>query len=212
MEELYKDVSLNKPAFCLHLGDLANSGKKESIKKVVDAANKAGLTLYPVPGNHDCDLKDDLSIYSEILPDFINYGFEYKGWQFIGLDTTYGKAWDGTQIKEETLRWLRNYKTQLSPSKPTVLFTHFPFDSAVPNALKDGNVILKELKGFDLQMVLSGHHHGMTVKTRKHTTFFTQPCASRVASNHDGSTEKGYCLFSCSKDGYWNKIFVEFSV
>ena len=210
-EKLFREIEQSGADFCLVLGDLAHAGEDNSIKTIKSVAAAAGVSIYPVPGNHDCDLFDDTRVYRRTFPSRLNYHFTRQGWQFIGLDSTAGKAWGDVHASDETLVWLRQACRRLSTDLPTVLFTHFPLHASVPNTLVNGQSVLDITRRLNLKMTLSGHHHGATENTFPPAELFTQPCASRVSRNHDGTPDKGYYLFSCHRQGTWHQRFVKFS-
>ena len=112
--------------FCLLVGDLTDKGDRQCMAAVKEVFRALNAPMYPVPGNHDHLTPTDCRAYTEVFPERLNYHFEHRGWQFVGLNSTDGQKYEKTVIQPETLRWLDDTLPRLNPKKPTVLFTHFP--------------------------------------------------------------------------------------
>ena len=116
--------------FCLLSGDLTEHGRLDDLAAVRDIFGGLGLPTYVQIGNHDYVTQTDRTAYEDLFPRRINYGFEHRGWQFVGLDSTEGQRYQKTSIQPATFTWLDRHLSQLDPAKPTVLFTHFPLGEA----------------------------------------------------------------------------------
>ena len=194
--------------FILLLGDLAENGTQEQLGAVHDILKSVKLPVHVVVGNHDYLTNTDRKPFERLYPKFINYDFEHKGWQFIGLDTTQGLAARNTAIQPVTLQWLEGRLTKLDKEKPTVVFTHFPLGTLVPGRPKNAEALLDRFKEFNLQAVLSGHFHGITTRKSNKTVLTTNACCSFRRQNHDGAKEKGYLLCH-AREGAIERKFVE---
>ncbi|MGC9450509.1 MAG: metallophosphoesterase family protein [Oceanipulchritudo sp.] len=76
-------------------GDLANKGLEASLVSIRERFGKLTCPFYPVPGNHDCDVTDDTSLYERVFPERLNYVVKEAGWQLIsGYDPGKGLAGD----------------------------------------------------------------------------------------------------------------------
>src|SRR5262245_17731028 len=93
-------------AFCLLCGDLVDRGDRPSLIAVKEIFSGLGIPLHPVPGNHDYTPAGSRDDYDAVFPRNLNYRFTHGGWQFVGLDTTQGTAYDKTSIADSTLAWL----------------------------------------------------------------------------------------------------------
>lgn len=182
--------------FCLVLGDLAENATDEEFAMARDALQRIGVPLYPVPGNHDYTADDKRETFDRLFPGSVNYAFTHKGWQFIGLDTTDGRRYDGTAVPDATLRWLDEHVPALDPGLPTVVFTHFPLAASVRYCPTNAGSLLDRLHGLNLRAVLSGHFHGTTSVPFGQAVLTTGPCCALKRNNHDRSPAKGYCVWT----------------
>jgi len=191
--------------FCLVAGDLTEKGDLENMEAVKDTSLNVGLTCYPVPGNHDYSTSSDKSNYEKTFPDRLNYTFSYKGWQFVGLDSTEGQKYQNTTISQETIQWLTKQINQLSSTAPTVVFTHFPLIPFVPFSPNNSETVLKLLKTLNVKAIFCGHYHGYVRVGLNSTEICINYCCSLKRNNHDGTSVKGYYLCKV----YPNKLAIE---
>lgn len=196
------------PEFCLVVGDLAENGHRDQLATARDLLKELAMPTRIVVGNHDYIHGSDRAAYEELFPKTINYSFEHRNWQFIGLDTTQGVQGSKTTIQKPTFDWLRDNLPNLDKKKRTLVFTHFPLGWLLPSVPQNANEFLDQFKEFDLKAVYSGHFHSTTVRTHGDTILTTNRCCSFHHANHDGTKEKGY--FICRvKDGVISREFVE---
>lgn len=196
------------PEFCLMVGDLAEHGTRSELGSMREVLRSLRMPSYAVPGNHDYLSQTDRSAWDRLFPNRLNYCFEHRGWQFIGLDSTDGKSWENTLVKPATFNWLDNHLPKLDPAKPTVVFTHFPLGVLVPMRPLNADNILERFREFNLVAVFDGHFHGFTERTRGRTMLTTNRCCAISRPNHDGTPEKGYFLCT-AKDSQIQREFVE---
>lgn len=196
--------------FCLGLGDLAHKGQPESIAAVARLAKEAGLAFHAVPGNHDNDLKQDTSVYEQVLPGQRNYTLRHQGWQIVALDSTDGNKWGQTTVQPATFAWLDAELPKLDPRAPTIVVTHFPLASSVKYCPLNAEAVLARFETFNLRAVFGGHFHGQTFVQRGLASMVTNVCCGRVVGNHDGTTFKGYRRCHATVDGNLRWEFVEF--
>ena len=198
----HSDVEL-----CLLVGDLVEKGRKEHLGAVADIFSGLRAPVYPVIGNHDYLTDTDASAYDTLFAKRRNYRFEHRGWQFVGLDSSQGTAYEKTSIQPHTLRWLDEHTPKLDPRKPTVLFTHFPLGLDVRYRPKNADDVLDRFREFNLRAVFNGHFHGFTERTWEAATVTTNRCCALKRGNHDRTTEKGY--FICdARDGIVTRTFI----
>jgi len=209
LQGVLAQMKREETAFCLHLGDLTDQGKREYMQLVKETFAQLPGPTYPVIGNHDYLTQTDRSTYTAIFPDRLNYHFTEAGWQFVGLDTTDGLRYEKTSVPAETLRWLEQQLPRLEPRKPTVLFTHFPLGTGVNYRPLNADALLERFREFNLQAAFSGHFHGFTERKAQGATFTTNRCCALRRDNHDGSKEKGYFLCQ-AQDGRLERKFVEY--
>lgn len=212
LERVFKQMKTHeKIDFCLHAGDLCDNGKREQLGGVRELVKSYGVPTYVTIGNHDHLTQTDRMAYEELYPDRLNYRFEHKGWQLIGLDTSEGQKYNNTTIQPSTLKWLDDNLPKLIKTKPTVVFTHFPLGATTPSRPQNADDVLERFKEYNLQAVFNGHFHGYTERQFGKATITTNRCCALKRNNHDGTKEKGY--FVCqAKDGKITRTFVEMKV
>lgn len=193
--------------FCLLAGDLADHGKPEQLAPVRDIFKGLRMPVHVVVGNHDYREKDDRQAFEQLFPRSINYHFEHRGWQFLGLDSSDGRR-PYVAVQPHTLRFLGDTLPKLDKKRPTVVFTHFPLGPMVIARATNADDVLARFKDYNLQAVFGGHYHGFTERKVGPTTLTTNRCCAFSKPNHDGSKEKGF--FVChAKDGKIERTFVE---
>lgn len=197
-----------RPEFCLMVGDLADHGTKAELGAMKDVLRSFGMESHAVIGNHDHLSNTDRSAWDALFPKSLNYSFQHRGWQFIGLDSSEGTKFEKTRISPETLGWVDEHARRLDVSAPTVLFTHFPLGNPVPSRPVNADDLLERFKAFNLVSVYNGHFHGFTERKSGQTVLTTNRCCAISRDNHDGTKEKGY--FICTADqGRITREFVE---
>jgi 3',5'-cyclic AMP phosphodiesterase CpdA len=198
-------------AFCLAVGDIVDTGSPEGLAAMRDIFAALGVPVYPVPGNHDCDLEKNTRLYASVFSDRVNYTFQYAGWQFIGFDSTDGNAWHDTRIGAAALAFLESAARQLDPAAPTIVFTHFPLAADVHMAPLNTAEALARLDTLNVRAAFCGHFHGRTERQHAHATLITNACCSRVRNNHDGTREEGYLLCTAHPDGELATEFIPYA-
>ena len=197
-----------KAEFCLFAGDLTEYGRREHFAAVRDILATLGVPTLVVIGNHDYLAQDDCSAYKAFFPNRFNYMFKHRGWQFIGLDTSEGLRYEGTNIQSTTFKWLDEHLPKLDKRRSTAIFTHFPLGPNVTYRPKNADDLLDRFRPFNLQAVFSGHFHGFTERTIGDVTLTTNRCCALKRGNHDKTREKGYFLCTAS-EGRISRTFVE---
>jgi hypothetical protein len=207
LEQVVRQMKGEGAELCLLCGDLTDRGEREHMGTVRKVFRGLGVPAYTVPGNHDWITPTSRRSYERVFPGRLNYWFEHRGWQFVGLDTTEGQRWQETRIQPATLRWLDRNLRRLDPRKPTVLFTHFPLGEAVSYRPLNAEALLNRFAAFNLRGVCGGHWHGYTVSCRATATVITGPCCALRRDNHDRSTAKGYLVYE-AREGVLTHRFV----
>ncbi|MCX8155010.1 MAG: metallophosphoesterase [Verrucomicrobiae bacterium] len=187
-------VGAHRPELCLVLGDLVETGRREDLAAVRRLLDESRLRYYTVIGNHDYTPADSPRYYKYFFPRRWNYTFTFKGWQFLGLDTSEGLKYENTRISTETLRWVEHTVPRLSPTAPTIVFTHFPLGPGVRYRPLNADELLDKLAGLNLKAVFCGHFHGYTRKAVLQTVAYTNRCCALKRNNHDRSREKGFFI------------------
>jgi predicted MPP superfamily phosphohydrolase len=201
--------SAPKAEFCLLGGDLADQGTPAQLTGIHDAFAKLEIPVHAVVGNHDYIAGSDRLAYERIFPEQINYHFEHRGWQVIGLDTSEGTKSQNTIISDVTLHWLDENLPKLDRTKPTIVFTHFPLGHFVWGRPVNADAILQRLARLNVLAIFSGHFHGFTERRFGQAVLTTDRCCSRIRNNHDGTKEKGWFLCQATQ-GQVSRRFVEF--
>jgi len=199
--------------FCLIVGDLADTGRPESLATIRNLFSELPYSFHAVPGNHDCDVEQTTRLYNEVFPNQLNYKFDHNGWQFVAFDSTEGNKWGGTTVQPETLEWLDATLPQLDHAKPTVAFTHFPLSSAARDDLTPLNApeVVARFDNLNLRCLFNGHFHARTEGRHGDAVILTNACCSRARDNHDDSLPEGYILCTAHADGRLDREFIEFA-
>jgi predicted MPP superfamily phosphohydrolase len=197
-----------KVEFCLFAGDLTDLGRREHFAAVHDIFRGLGVPFFVVIGNHDYSAQDDRSAYRAFFPNQINYRFQHRGWQFVGLDTTEGLRYEGTTIQAATFQWLDEQLPKMDKQRPMVILTHFPLGPDVTYRPRNADDLLDRFRAYNLQAVFSGHFHGFTERKVGHAALTTNRCCALKRANHDKTREKGYFLCTAS-EGRIVRTFVE---
>lgn len=200
-----------KPELCLVAGDLSEHGTSLELGQMRDVLKNLGMEWRAVIGNHDYAAADDRSPWDELFPKSLNYGFEHKGWNFIGLDSTEKNLSEKTRIQAATLQWLDGQLSKFDRQNPTVVFTHFPLGERVVMRPLNGDELLARFRDFNLAAVYCGHFHGFTERKRGDAILTTNRCCSISRGNHDFSPQKGYFLCT-AREGKIEREFVEVKV
>jgi 3',5'-cyclic AMP phosphodiesterase CpdA len=208
LERVVRQMKTEEADFCLLCGDLTEQGKPEHIAAVKDIFQGLGKPVYTVIGNHDYGKGDDRKPYDQAFPGRINYWFEHRGWQFVGLDSSDGLRYEKTNIQPATFRWLDENLARLDRRKPTALFTHFPLGEKVTYRPGNTDELLDRFRAFNLKGILSGHWHGYTLRWRGDVFALTNRCCALKRGNHDRTTAKGYMVCE-ARDGAITHRFVE---
>ena len=102
-------------------GDISDWGQAFQFAAIRDIFKTTGIDTHVVCGNHDWADWDDRKNYLDLHPKSLNYTFEHKGWQFLGLDSTQGQLGMNTKVQAPTLQWLEDtLPTLASLSAPHV--------------------------------------------------------------------------------------------
>jgi hypothetical protein len=208
LEQVATRIHAEEPEFCLLCGDLTEHGEPAHLATVREVFRRLDKPIYAVPGNHDWIEPASRRPYERLFPAQLNYRFDHRGWQFIGLDSTAGQRWERTSIQPATLRWLDDNLRRFDPHQPTVLFTHFPLGEAVHYRPLNADAVLDRFRAFNLKGVFSGHWHGYTLRWQGPAFALTGNCCALRRDNHDRSRAKGF-LVAEARDGILTWRFVE---
>lgn len=143
--------------FTVVLGDNSNTGQEAELITFNAQAQAAGMTIYPVIGNHDIFF-GGWNNYKSIIGKSI-YSFNAGNVHFVALDSANGT------IGENQLNWLvQDLQNTTKPIK--IVMLHYPvyikeFTSVYKLSSDEEITILKNIfRNYGVQLVLSGHYHG----------------------------------------------------
>jgi 3',5'-cyclic AMP phosphodiesterase CpdA len=200
LRRVVEAVRAENPDFCVLAGDLADKGLESSLVSVKEHFGRLGCPVYPVPGNHDCDVPLDTSLYEQVFPGRLNYRVEQSGWQFLFLDTTEGAASKDTTISDRTLGWLRTAVKRMDAHTPTVVVSHFPLARPIHMSPVNADAVWRILRGIPVRGAFCGHFHGQhAVMVPPLVT--TNVCCSRIRGNFDKDPRKGFWILNAGADG-----------
>jgi len=191
----------HRPDFCLINGDLCENGRADQLSAVKEIFGSLGVPLYATVGNHDYFTDTDHTPFDKLFPGSVNYHFQHAGWQFLGLDSTQGRAVVFTTIQPATLAWLDATLPTLDPAKPTVICTHFPLGDGVLCRPLNAGDLLSRFDHFNLRATFSGHWHGYAERHFEQATVTNSRCGSWWRPNNDGSPQKGYFFCEATPGG-----------
>ena len=207
LRHVVAQMKAERPAFCLHLGDLVERCTRANLNAVKAIFSELGVPTYFEIGNHDYGGGDNRSTYEELFPNRINYHFTHEQWRFVGLDSTDGQRWEKTSIPDTTLRWVDEHIAGFDREQPMALFTHFPLGEGVAFRPANADLLLERFRNHNLQAIWSGHFHGHTARTRGAALLTTGRCCALKRDNHDGTAEKGFVVCT-ARDGRITQRFV----
>jgi 3',5'-cyclic AMP phosphodiesterase CpdA len=193
------EVGAMNPDMCVLLGDLSNKGLAASLESIRDHFGRLKCPVYTVPGNHDCDVTGDTTVYERIFPNSLNYIIKKSGWQLIFLDTTQGKDWKNTFISKKTLDWLSSALSGLDPEAPSVLFSHFPLASRIHMAPLNTDELWNRLSKLRVTAAFCGHYHGQHQVIQPPMVTTNVCCArSEVVGNFNDDPRVGFWMIQAN--------------
>jgi Icc-related predicted phosphoesterase len=197
--------------FCIIAGDLTENAELKYFYAVKEIFSALNYPVYTQIGNHDNISPTSRWTYERAFPHRLNYSFEHRGWQFIGLNTTDGQKYEKMKIQDDTFKWVDKSIKKYDKGKPTIIFTHFPLGVGVKYRPSNADQLLERFKEFNLRAVLSGHFHGFTEVMKNDVVFTTNKCCALKRGNHDKTTEKGYFVITI-RDGVIYREFVQHAI
>lgn len=160
-------------------GDIADDGSLWAYNFVTCELDKLNVPVYYVPGNHD----NVINMKTVINPHLFLKSFEIHGWKFILLNSVMP---DPTDITNNMSRGLLNeqdltsLKEELKTEYNVCLVLHHPpieQDGWLNRKLLDNKEDLNSIivDNEKIKLVLYGHTHYHSIKTKGHTTYICAP-------------------------------------
>jgi Icc protein len=170
-----------KPDFIIHTGDITQLSRDAEFDDAEQIIQKAGLTVFHVPGEHDVldegTGKAYLNRFGKGTKGAGWYSFDHKGAHFIALINVLNlKAGGMGSLGEDQLAWLKDDLVGRPASTPIVVFAHMPLwtvSEAWGWGTDDAAQAMVLLQRFGSVTVLNGHIHQITQKVEGHIAFHT---------------------------------------
>lgn len=197
--------------FCIIAGDLTEKAELKYFYSVKEIFSALSCPVYVQIGNHDNITQTSRWTYERVFPHRLNYWYEHRGWQFIGLDTTDGQNYEKTKIHDGSLKWVDKNLRKIDKGKPTVIFTHFPLGVGVKYRPYNADQLLEKFRDHNLRAVFCGHLHGFTEVKKDGIVFTTNKCCALKRTNLDKTKEKGYFVITI-RDGMISREFVQHTI
>lgn len=145
-------------AFLVHMGDITETGAPAEYDIYDTFACSLPFPVLNTLGNHESRWQDR---YGRIFQDRYgskSYSFNYGGWHFVVLDTSYPGQTYGT-IDPATLAWLERDLEALPPDRPVAVFAHHPLLYEARKFQDADDALLPILEKYPVQVLFCGHGH-----------------------------------------------------
>jgi outer membrane protein assembly factor BamB/predicted phosphodiesterase len=158
-EDLYRTVkdinSLPDIAFVVVSGDVTEFGSDEELQTAKELLSTLNKPYYVIPGNHDSNWSESGTNSFKLIFESETFGFEYHGYQFIGLASGPNMRMGPGQIPRENLTWFFEKLKQIDKNTPIIFVNHYPMDSSLNNGFE----VLDALRPHNVKLMLCGHGH-----------------------------------------------------
>ncbi len=198
-----------RPERILIAGDLTENATPEQFDAIRTFTKSLDIAAHVVIGNHDHSAAAGAAAFSQAFAQSINYHFEHRGWQFIGLDTCQSTRGGGTRIQPHTMDYAADLAGKLDRARPAVIFTHFPLGFMTPNRPANADELLGLFKNHNLKHIFCGHFHAFTERKFGDCPVTTDRCCSFHRKNHTNDPRKGYFLCRV-RSGDLDRKFIDF--
>ncbi|MHB1458318.1 MAG: metallophosphoesterase family protein [Armatimonadota bacterium] len=219
--EAIRQIQVIKPAFVLHTGDALQGWSPESAKLFNGFISRISCLTYVLPGNHDIPELPKLGAEKAsaqidawnraVGPNRVS--FTRENCIFIGLDSN---LWNTGYTEEKIqLEWLKS-ELRKTGKKRIFIFQHSPIYLETSDE-KNGSYfavdnpargeLLKLIKKYKVEAVITGHYHRMNSTVLNGTSFLTSPATSFSCDPDQGLT--GYTVFKVYTGGFSHR-FVDF--
>jgi len=108
-------------AFMIHIGDITETGAKEEYDCFKNITAKLPFPILGTAGNHESRWQDPFAAKFATYLGYSNFSFDYMGWHFVVLDTTYPEQTYGT-VDPSILSWLDADLSSIPKNTPVAYF------------------------------------------------------------------------------------------
>jgi hypothetical protein len=189
------------PDLLVLLGDLVNDGladgAEEDLAQIAQSAQDAGLSLLAVPGNHDGEAADFVSLFgcAPGLHEVAGYGFLVFH-DLVAPDHATTRAGRDLTLPREAARQ--------HPDLPLVALQHNPLhppiDHEYPFIITNADRVLEGYCEAGVILSLSGHYHpGQAAHPVDGTVYYTLPAACEVPFSFAHIRLRGRSLEVCQR-------------
>ncbi len=158
-EDLSRTVSdINKLEdidFVIVSGDITEFGSYDELHTAKCLLDDLTVPYYAIPGNHDSNWSESgTNDFNRVFgSDF--FGFDHKGFHFIGLASGPNMRMSPGQIPRENLTWFFNHLNGIGEDEPIIYINHYPMDNSLNNWFE----VMDTLRHRNVQLMLCGHGH-----------------------------------------------------
>ena len=158
-EDLFRTVSdinrLPDIDFVILSGDVTEFGSYDELRTARCLMDELTIPWHVLPGNHDSNWSE--SGTNDFLRVFGNetFGFEYRGYRFIGLASGPNMRMGPGQIPRENLTWFFEELEKSDTDMPIIYVNHYPMDNGLNNWFE----VMDAFKPYNVQLMLCGHGH-----------------------------------------------------
>lgn len=141
--------------FVIVSGDVTEFGSDVELATAKNILTGLQKPFYVLPGNHDSNWSESGTNSFLRIFGAETFGFEYKGYRFIGLASGPNMRMGPGQIPRENLTWFFNELKQIDKETPIIYVNHYPMDNSLNNWFE----VLDAFRPYNVQLMLCGHGH-----------------------------------------------------
>ncbi|MDD2244059.1 MAG: PQQ-binding-like beta-propeller repeat protein [Dysgonamonadaceae bacterium] len=141
--------------FVIVSGDVTEFGSDLEITTAKNILSGLQKPYYVLPGNHDSNWSESGTNSFLRIFGAETFGFEHKGYRFIGLASGPNMRMGPGQIPRENLTWFFNELKQIDKETPIIYVNHYPMDNSLNNWFE----VLDAFRPYNVQLMLCGHGH-----------------------------------------------------
>ncbi|HOQ02230.1 MAG TPA: PQQ-binding-like beta-propeller repeat protein [Bacillota bacterium] len=145
-------------AFMIHIGDITETGAKEEYDCFKNITAKLPFPILGTAGNHESRWQDPFAAKFATYLGYSNFSFDYMGWHFVVLDTTYPEQTYGT-VDPSILSWLDADLSSIPKNTPVAIFSHHPIFYQANRFQDADDQFLDIIEKYPVQVLFCGHGH-----------------------------------------------------